>query len=59
MYNNIQLLCAEFRSGSVAIYHELEKTKHVEILGIVYSIEYSRKKLRNLTFWISLSSYKL
>ena len=59
MENNIQLLCAEFRSESVAIYHELEKTKHVENLGIVYSIEYARKKLTNLNFWISLSSYKL
>ena len=28
-----------FRSESVTSYHELEKTKHVEILGIVYSIQ--------------------
>ena len=42
-----------FRSESVTIYHELEKTKHAEILVVLHSIEYTWKKFRNLNFFIS------
>ena len=39
------------KSESVTIYHELEKTKHVEILVVLHSIENPCKKFRNLIFF--------
>ena len=34
-----------FRSESVTFYHELEKTKHVEILVVLHSVEYTTKEI--------------